>query len=98
MAVAAAKGQRIVELKEIRHSHSLPASHKRRSDLAVSLASARLQIGLMGGYVDNVERIKPPIAFDVTRPNDVGLMDIVAAQGLRKVWVLNPFGSVASFF
>lgn len=55
IAVAAPKRQGIVQLQEIGHPHSFPATHEAVSHLPVVLGPLCLDIGLMGGHIDHVE-------------------------------------------
>jgi hypothetical protein len=48
--------------------------------------------------VDHIEREESAIALDVAGANEIALMDIVPAQRLPEVGIINPFGGVRSFF
>ena len=98
MPIAASEHEAVVQLKEIRHPDSLPAAQKAGGDLLVGLASLRLDVDLMGGHIDDVQRVEAPIALDVPWADQIGLVDVVWAERFGEIRICDTFGGVRSFF
>ncbi len=58
----------------------------------------RLDIDLVAEQIDNIERIKFAVSFDVAWPDEVSLVNVVDAKRLGKIGVFNTLGYVRSFF
>jgi hypothetical protein len=52
----------------------------------------------MAEKIHQVKGVKLAIIFDVPRTDYVGLVYVIEIQGLGKIEILDPFGSVMSFF
>lgn len=52
----------------------------------------------MGFQVQGVERVETAVALDIPGAYEVYLMNVVGAQRLREVGVVNPFRDVWTFF
>lgn len=98
MPIAASEHESVVQLKEIRHPDSLPAAQKAGGDLLVGLASLGLDVDLMGGHIDDVQRVEAPVASYVPWTDQIGLVDVVWAERFGEIRICNPFGGVRSFF
>jgi len=98
MPVAAPKAEFVVELEKIGDTHGFPAANQALGDGCVVFAAQGLNKDPMAVEIDDMERIEPPVVFDVTRAEKVGLMDVVASQRFLEIGVGHPFGLVRSFF
>jgi len=52
----------------------------------------------MTASIDDMQRIKPPVVFDISGTHEIGLMDIVDAQGFLEIGILDAFRPIRSFF
>ena len=52
----------------------------------------------MAVKINHIHSVESTVALDVTWAHKVHLMDVVAAQGLGKVRVLDTLGGIACFF
>ena len=52
----------------------------------------------MAVKIDHIHGVESTVTLDVTRAYEIHLMDVVAAQGFSKIWVLDTFGGISSFF
>jgi hypothetical protein len=52
----------------------------------------------MTAPIDDMQRIKPTIVFDIPGTHEVGLMDIVDAQGFLEIGIFDPFRAIRCFF
>jgi hypothetical protein len=57
-----------------------------------------LDVDLVAEQIDNIERIKFAVSFDVAWPDEVSLVNVVDAERLGKIGVFNALGNVRSFF
>ena len=57
-----------------------------------------LDVDLVAEQIDNIERIKFAVSFDVAWPDEVSLVNVVDAERLGKIGVFNALGTVRSFF
>ncbi len=48
--------------------------------------------------IDDVKGIESAIAFDITRADEIGLMNVVNVEGFPEIGILDPLGGVSSFF
>jgi hypothetical protein len=98
MPVAAPKAEFVVDLKEVGDPHSFPATDQAQSDGLVVFPSLGVDKNAMAVKIDDVKRIESSIVFDVTRAEEVGLMDVVELQSFPKIRVFHSFGLVRGFF
>ncbi len=98
IAVAAAKTQFIIKEQKIRQPYDLPASQQTARDLTVRFGALGFDINPMAEKIDNVKRVKFAIALDVTRSDQIGLVNVINAKGFPEVGILDPFGGVSCFF
>jgi len=92
------ESQRIVQLEKVRYAYGLPIPHNSSCRLPVVLGSLALYVNLMGVQVQGVERVETAVALDVPGAYHVCLMNVVGAQRLPEVGVVNPFRDVSTFF
>ena len=52
----------------------------------------------MAKKIDDVKGIESAIALDVTRADEISLVNVVNAEGFSEIGILDPFGGVSSFF
>ena len=57
-----------------------------------------LDVDLVAEQIDNIERIKFTVTFDVAWSDEVSLVNVVDAERLGKIGVFNALGNVRSFF
>jgi hypothetical protein len=57
-----------------------------------------LDIDLVAEQIDNIERIKFAVSFDVAWSDEVSLVNVVDAKRLGKIRVLNALGNIRGFF
>lgn len=98
MPVAAPEVQRVVHLQVIRDAHSLPTAQEALADVGILFSSLSLGVDFMAEQVNDIQRMESTIIFDVARPHQVHLVDVVASQGLGEVRVFDPLGGVGCFF
>jgi len=96
--VAATEAQGVIQLKKVGHPNGLPAPEQSRGDFAVLLGSLRFNVDPVAEAVHDVECVKLPIPFDVSWTDQIGLVDVVEIESLRKIWIFNSFGNIRSFF
>jgi hypothetical protein len=98
IAVAAAKTQFVIKEQKIRQPHSFPAAQQAAGDLLIGFGALGFDINLMAEKIDNVKGIESAIALDVTRADEIGLMNVVNVESFPEIGILDPFGGVSSFF
>jgi hypothetical protein len=52
----------------------------------------------MTAPIDDMQRIKPTIVFDIPGTHEVGLMNVVDAQGFLEIGILDSFRAIRCFF
>ena len=52
----------------------------------------------MAIQIDHIERIESAVVFDIARSQKVRLVDIVEGQCLCEIRILNPLGTIGTFF
>ena len=52
----------------------------------------------MAENIDHIERVKLAIPFDVSWPDEVGLVDVVDVERFSKIRIFDTLGDVTSFF
>ena len=98
VAIASPKAKLVVELQEIGQSHGFPAADQAQHRRIVVFSSLRMEKDPMAVKIDDVERKEPPVALDISRSDEIGLVDIVAPQGIGEIRVFHPLGGIRSFF
>ena len=98
IAVAAAKTQFVIKEQKIRQSHGFPATQQTAGDLLIGFGALGFDINPMAEKIDDVKGIEFAIALDVTRPDEIGLVNMVNVEGFPEIGILDPFGGVSSFF
>jgi hypothetical protein len=98
IAVASTKTELVVDLEKVGHSHGSPASQQARGHCLVVLGPLRMSIDPMAVKVQEIERVKAAVVFDVAWAHQVGLVDVVDSERLDEIRVLSPFGDVSRFF
>jgi len=71
---------------------------RKMADVGILFRSLSLGVDFMAEQVNDVQRIESTVIFNVARPHQVHLVDIVASQGFDEVSVFDPFGRVGCFF
>jgi hypothetical protein len=98
VAIAPPEAKFVVELKKVGHSHGFPTADQPQSRRVVVFSSLGMKKNSVAVEIDDIERIEPPIALDISRPDEVCLMDMVAPQRLGEIMVFHPLGGIGSFF
>lgn len=98
VSVAATETQSVIQLKKVGHPNGLPAPEQSRGDFAVLLGSSRFNVDSVTEAVHDIEGVKFSIPFDVSWTDQVGLVDVVEIESIRKIWIFNSFGNIRSFF
>ena len=98
IAVAAAKTQFVIKEQKIRQPHGFPAAQQTAGDLLIGFGALGFDINPMAEKIDDVKGIKFAIALDVTRADEIGLMNMVNVESFPEIGILDPFGGVSSFF
>ena len=60
----------------------------------VFFGALRFNKNLMAEDIHHVERIKSAVIFDVPRPHEISLVNIVNCNRFGKIWILDPFRNV----
>jgi hypothetical protein len=66
--------------------------------LLIGFGALSFDINPMAKKIDDVKGIEFAIALDVTRTDEIGLMNVVNVEGFPEIGILDPFGGVSSFF
>jgi hypothetical protein len=82
VAIRSPEGQLVIHLEEIWYAQPLPGIDQPLGDAAIVFATRGVNRNPMGSDIHYVEAIESAISFDVSRPHDIGLVDIVDAEGL----------------
>ena len=98
MTVTPPKAEFIVKLKKVRQPDRFPAPEQAAGQLLIVLGSLGFNVDLMAQQVHHIERIKLAVAFNISGANQIGLVNIVNAERLSEIWVLNAFRNIRSFF
>ena len=64
----------------------------------IGFGALGFDINSMAKKIDDVKGIEFAIAFDVTRTDEIGLMNVVYVEGFPEIGILDPFWGVSSFF
>ena len=64
----------------------------------ILLRSLRFYKYIVAVKINNIQGIELAVSFNVTWPDKVHLMNVVATKRLSKVRILNTFGNIYSFF
>ena len=98
IAVAAAKTQFVIKEQKIRQPHGFPGAQQAAGDLLIRFGAVGFDINPMAKKIDDVKGIEFAIALDVTRADEIGLMNVVNVESFPEIRILDPFGDVSSFF
>jgi hypothetical protein len=98
VTIAPPKTELVVDLKKVGHTHGLPAADQAQSRGLVVFSSLRMEEDPVAVKIHDVERIETSIVFDVSRPEEVRLMDVIDPEGLSEIRVFHSFGGIRSFF
>jgi len=98
VAIASPETKFVVELKKIGHPHAFPAVDQSLHHRIVVFSSLRMEKDPVAVEIDDVERKKTSIALDISRSDEIGLVDVVAPQGIGEVRIFHPLGDIRSFF
>lgn len=98
VTVAPAESQLVVELEKVGHSQSLPASGQPLGDGLIVFGSLRMKEDAMTVQIHDIEGKEATIVLDIARTHQIGLVDIVASQGIPEIGVRNSFGGIRRFF
>jgi len=66
--------------------------------LLVGFRSLGLKEDAMTVDIHHIEGVESAISFDVTGPNQIGLVDVVKPLSLSKIRILDPFRRIRGFF
>ncbi len=98
VTVAPSESQLVVELEKIGYSQSLPASDQPLGDSLIVLGSLRMKRDAMTVEIQDIERKEAAIVLDITGPHQIGLVDMIASQGIPEIGVGHSLGSIRRFF
>jgi len=98
VAIAPTKTQFVVELENVGHPYSLPASDQPVGDSLVVFGSLGMKKDAMTVKVHDIERKETAIVLDTTGTHQIGLMNVVACQGDPEIGVRHSFGGIRRFF
>jgi hypothetical protein len=98
VTIASAETELVVDLKKVGHTHGLPTADQAQSRGLVVFSSLRMQEDPVAVKIHDVERIETSIVFDVPRPEEVRLMDLIDPEGFSEIRVFHSFGGIRSFF
>jgi hypothetical protein len=98
VTVAPAESQLVVELEKVGHPHDLPASDQRLGDGLVVLGSLGIKKDAMTVKVHDIEGEETAVVLDITGTHQIGLMNIVAFQGVPEIGIRHSFGGIRCFF
>ena len=66
--------------------------------MGILFCSLSFGVDFMAEEVNDIQRIESTVIFDVARPDQIHLVDVIAAQGLGEVGVFDSFGRIGCFF
>ena len=66
--------------------------------LLVSFRSLGLEVDAMTVKIHHIEGVESTISFDVTGSYQIGLVDVVKAQSLSEIGILDAFRRIRGFF
>ena len=98
VAIAPTKTQLVVELEKVGHPHGLPASDQALGNGLIVLGSLGMKKDAMAVKIHDIERKETTIVLDITRTDQIGLMDMVVSQGDPEIRVRHSFGGIGCFF
>jgi hypothetical protein len=98
VAIASTETEFVVDLEEVRDSHSLPTADQSQSHSLVVFSPLRVDKDAMTVEIHDMKRIEAAIVFDVSGAQEVRLMDIVQAQRGGEVGVFHSLWGIRSFF
>jgi hypothetical protein len=98
VTIAPPKTELVVDLKKVGHTHSLPTADQAQSRGLIVFSPLRMKEDPVAREIYDVERIETSIVFEVSRPEEVCLMDVVDPEGFSEIRVFHSFGGIGSFF
>ena len=98
VAIAPPEAKLVVDLKKVGHSQGFPTADQTHCRRLVVFASLGMEKDSVAVKIDDIERIEPPIALDISRPDEIGLVDMVGSQRIGEIRVFHPLGGIGSFF
>ena len=98
IAVAASKIELVIQLQIVGHTNGFPASEQTVGNLSIRFAALRLNKNAMTVYIHKIEWIKFAIAFDVTRTDKIGLVNIIKVKCISEIRIFDALGNIWSFF
>jgi hypothetical protein len=98
VTVAPAESQFVVELEKVGHSQSLPTSDQPLGDGLIVFGSLGMEKDAMTVKIHDIEGKEAAIVLDITGAHQIGLMDIVASQGVPEIGIRHSFGGIRCFF
>ena len=96
--IAAPKAQCVVDLKKLWKAHGFPATDQALSHGSVVFAPLGMDKDPVTVKVHHMEGIEAAVVFDIARPQQVGLVDVVAPEWFPEIGVFHSFGLIRSFF
>jgi hypothetical protein len=98
VTVASTESQLVVELEKVGQSESLPASDQALGDSLIVFGSLGMKKDTMTVEIHDVEGKETAIVFDIAGTHQIGLVNIVASQGVPEIGVTHSFGGIRRFF
>ena len=98
VAIAPAESQLVVELQNVGHPHGLPASEQSLGNSLVVLGPLGMKKDPMTVKVHDIEGEETAVVLDITRTHQIGLMNMVAFQGVPEIGVRHSLGGIRCFF
>jgi hypothetical protein len=98
VTVAPAESQFVVELEKVGHSQSLPTSDQPMGNGLIVFGSLGMKKDAMTVKIHDIEGKEAAIVLDITGAHQIGLMDIVASQGVPEIGIRHSFGGIRCFF
>ena len=66
--------------------------------MPVVLGSLRFNVNAMAADIHHIERVEPAISFYVTGPQQVRLVNVVTAECLSEIGILDSLRRIRGFF
>jgi len=98
IAVASPETQFVIDLEKLRDAHRFPASHEACCHVIIFLGPLGLDMHPVAENINNVEGVKSSISFDVSGPDQIGLMDMVDSCCFSKIGIFDTFRNIGCFF
>ena len=98
VAVASPKAELVVDLEKVRDAHRLPTTDQSQGHRLIVFSSLGVDKDTMTVEIHDMKRKEAAVVLDVSRSQEICLMDVVESQGLGKVGVFHSLGGIRSFF